>query len=161
MATGGTQAAIRSFSALKPRAGDAAINMALYIARVKQEIQTGVKVHRTMPGATPEQISNSQDVLKELDTVIPFNVSDVLSVLRGSEKPMGTKMEALIGTPSIVPSAVQNLPTQQVQPSVNPSQPKTQNRFNEERQKANAAIARGAPIEEVKKRFKQKTGEDL
>jgi len=50
---------------------------------------------------------------------------------------------------------------QQVQPSVNPSQPKTQDKFNEERQKANAAIARGAPIEEVKKRFKQKTGEDL
>jgi len=130
LATAGTQAAIRSFSALKPRAGDAAINMALYIARVKQEIQTGVKVHKTMPGATPEQISNAQDVLQELDVVIPFNVSDVLSVLRGGGKPMGTKMEALIGTPSIVPSAVQNLPTQQVQPSTNIPRPKTQDEYN-------------------------------
>jgi hypothetical protein len=130
LATAGTQAAIRSFSALKPRAGDAAINMALYIARVKQEIQTGVKVHKTMPGATPEQISNAQDVLQELDVVIPFNVSDVLSVLRGGGKPMGTKMEALIGTPSIVPSAVQNQPTQQVQPSTNIPRPKTQDEYN-------------------------------
>jgi hypothetical protein len=130
LATGGTQAAIRSFSALKPRAGDAAINMALYIARVKQEIQTGVKVHKTMPGATPEQIANAQDVLKQLDVAIPFNVSDVLAVLRGGGKPIETKMEALIGTPSIVPSAVQNQPTQQVQPSTDIPRPKTQDEYN-------------------------------
>ena len=130
LATGGTQAAIRSFSSLKPRAGDAAINMALYLARVKQEIQTGVKVHRTMPGATPEQIANAQDVLQRLDAAIPFNVTDVLSVLRGGGKPMETKMEALIGTPSIVQSAVQSQPTQQVQPSTNIPRPKTQDEYN-------------------------------
>jgi hypothetical protein len=130
LATGGTQAAIRSFSSLKPRAGDAAINMALYLARVKQEIQTGVKVHRTMPGATPEQIANAQDVLQRLDAAIPFNVTDVLSVLRGGGKPMETKMEALIGTPSIVQSAVQSQPTQQVQPSTSIPQPKTQDEYN-------------------------------
>jgi hypothetical protein len=115
---------------LKPRAGDAAINMALYLARVKQEIQTGVKVHRTMPGATPEQIANAQDVLQRLDAAIPFNVTDVLSVLRGGGKPMETKMEALIGTPSIVQSAVQGQPTQQVQPSTNIPRPKTQEEYN-------------------------------
>jgi hypothetical protein len=130
LATGGTQAAIRSFSSLKPRAGDAAINMALYLARVKQEIQTGVKVHKTMPGATPEQIANAQDVLQRLDATIPFNVSDVLSVLRGNGRPIETKMEALIGTPSIVPSAVQGQPTQQVQPSTSIPQPKTQDEYN-------------------------------
>ena len=130
LATGGTQAAIRSFSSLKPRAGDAAINMALYLARVKQEIQIGVKVHKTMPGATPEQIANAQDVLQRLDAAIPFNVSDVLSVLRGGGKPMETKMEALIGTPSIVESAVQGQPTQQVQPSTSIPQPKTQDEYN-------------------------------
>jgi len=161
LATGGTQAAIRSFSSLKPRAGDAAINLALYLARVKQEIQTGVKVHEKMPGATSEQLAATSDVLKRIDNAVPFNVSDVLSVLRGNGKPIETKMEALISTPSIVPTVIQSQPLQQVQPSVNPSQQKTQDRFNEERQKANAAIARGAPIEEVKKRFKQKTGEDL
>lgn len=130
LATGGTQAAIRSFSSLKPRAGDAAINMALYLARVKQEIQTGVKVHRTMPGATPEQIANAEDVLQRLDAAIPFNVTDVLSVLRGGGKPMETKMEALIGTPSIVQSAVQSQPTQQVQPSTSIPRPKTQEEYN-------------------------------
>ena len=130
LATGGTQAAIRSFSSLKPRAGDAAINLALYLARVKQEIQTGVKVHEKMPGATPEQLVATTDVLKRIDTAVPFNVSDVLSVLRGSGKPIETKMEALIGTPSIVESAVQGQPTQQVQPSTNIPQPKTQEEYN-------------------------------
>jgi hypothetical protein len=130
LASGGTQAAIRSFSSLKPRAGDAAINMALYLARVKQEIQTGVKVHKAMPGATPEQIANGQEVLQQLDVAIPFDVSDVLSVLRGGGKPLETKMEALIGTPSIVKSAVQNQPTQQVQPSTSIPQPKTQEEYN-------------------------------
>jgi hypothetical protein len=39
-------------------------------------------------------------------------------------------MEALIGTPSIVPSAVQNQPTQQVQPSTDIPRPKTQDEYN-------------------------------
>jgi hypothetical protein len=130
LANGSTRGAIASFSALKPRAGDAAINMALYLARVKQEIQIGVKVHKTMPGATPEQIANAQDVLQRLDVAIPFDVSDVLSVLRGGGKPMETKMQELIGTPSIVESAVQGQPTQQVQPSTNIPQPKTQEEYN-------------------------------
>lgn len=130
LANGGTQAAIRSFSSLKPRAGDAAINMALYLARVKQEIQTGVKVHKAMPGATPEQIANAQEVLKQIDVAIPFDVSDVLSVLRGGRKPMETKMQALIGTPSIVENAVQGQPTQQVQPSTSIPQPKTQEEYD-------------------------------
>jgi hypothetical protein len=130
LATGGTQAAIRSFSSLKPRAGDAAINLALYLARVKQEIQTGVKVHQKMPGATPEQLVATTDVLKRMDTAVPFNVSDVLSVLRGNGRPIESKMEALIGTPSIVPSAVQNQPVQQVQPSTNLPRPKTQEEYD-------------------------------
>jgi hypothetical protein len=130
LATGGTQAAIRSFSSLKPRAGDAAINLALYLARVKQEIQTGVKVHEKMPGATPEQLVATTDVLKRIDTAVPFNVSDVLSVLRGNGRPIEAKMEALIGTPSIVPSAVQNQPVQQVQPSTNLPRPKTQEEYD-------------------------------
>lgn len=127
LATGGTQAAIRSFSSLKPRAGDAAINLALYLARVKQEIQTGVKVHEKMPGATPEQLVATNNVLKRIDTAVPFNVTDVLSVLRAGGKPIETKMEALIGTPSIVPSAVQNQPTQ---PSTNLPRPKTQEEYD-------------------------------
>jgi hypothetical protein len=130
LATGGTQAAIRSFSSLKPRAGDAAINLALYLARVKQEIQTGVKVHEKMPGATPEQLVATTDVLKRIDTAVPFNVSDVLSVLRGNGRPIEARMEALIGTPSIVPSAVQNQPVQQVQPSTDIPRPKTQDEYN-------------------------------
>ena len=130
LATGGTQAAIRSFSSLKPRAGDAAINLALYLARVKQEIQTGVKVHEKMPGATPEQLVATSNVLKRIDTAVPFNVTDVLSVLRGNGRPVEAKMEALIGTPSIVPSAVQGQPTQQVQPSTSIPQPKTQQEYN-------------------------------
>lgn len=51
VASGATQGAIKSFNALKPKAGDPAINMAMYIARVKQEIETGIRVHREMPGS--------------------------------------------------------------------------------------------------------------
>ncbi len=68
--------------------------------------------------------------MQRLDAAIPFNVTDVLSVLRGGGKPMETKMEALIGTPSIVQSAVQSQPTQQVQPSTNIPRPKTQDEYN-------------------------------
>jgi len=101
LASGATKAAIQSFNSLKPRKGDSAINMALYIARVKQEIQTGIDVHSKMPGATPEQKEATKAMLGEMNTVVPFDVDVVLDTLRKNRKTLDSKMQGLLKTPTI------------------------------------------------------------
>jgi hypothetical protein len=104
LANGSTRGAIASFSALKPREGDNAINMAIYIARVKQEIETGVKVHAEMPGATPGQKQNNLRNIERINQAVPFSVEDTLNVLKANRRPLGKKMEQLLNQPQIVPN---------------------------------------------------------
>lgn len=104
LANGSTRAAIASFSAIKPREGDDAINMAIYLARVKQEIETGIKVHAEMPGATPGQKQNNLKNIERINRTVPFSVEDTLNVLKANRKPLGKKMEQLLTQPQIVPN---------------------------------------------------------
>ena len=104
LATGATKAAIQSFGALKPRVGDDAINMAIYLARVKQEIETGIKVHAEMPGATPGQKQNNLRNIERINQTVPFSVEDTLNVLKANRRPLGKKMEQLLTQPQIVPN---------------------------------------------------------
>jgi len=101
LASGGTKANIAAFDAVKPRAGDDAINMALYIARVKQEIEVGINVHDKMPGATQEQKAEAQRILRELDRVVPFDTTDVMNTLRQNRAQMSEKMNKLVNTPTV------------------------------------------------------------
>ena len=102
LASGGTKGNIAAFDAVKPRAGDDAINMALYIARVKQEIEVGVRVHDKMPGATPEQKAEAQQILRELNRIVPFDTSDVMETLRKNRGQMSDKMNTLVNRPTMV-----------------------------------------------------------
>jgi hypothetical protein len=101
LASGATKANIASFNSLRPGAGDNAINMAIYLARVKQEIETGIKVHNKMPGATQEQKEATKLILDDLNNVVPFSVDDTLNVLKKSKKPLGEKMQKLVSQPQV------------------------------------------------------------
>ena len=122
LANGSTRGAIASFSALKPREGDAAINMAIYLARVKQEIETGIKVHNEMPGATPGQKQNNLRNIERINQTVPFSVEDTLNVLKANRRPLGKKMEQLVTQPQIVPNVSMEPQAQQQKPM--PSQEK-------------------------------------
>ena len=116
LANGSTRGAIASFSALKPREGDDAINMAIYLARVKQEIETGIKVHGEMPGATPGQKQNNVRNIERINKTVPFSVEDTLDVLKANRKPLGKKMEQLLTQPQIVPNVSMEPQAQQQKP---------------------------------------------
>ena len=122
LANGSTRGAIASFSALKPRKGDEAINMAIYLARVKQEIETGIKVHAEMPGATPGQRQNNVKNIERINKTVPFSVEDTLNVLKANRKPLGKKMEQLLTQPQIVPNV--SMEPQATQKKAMPSQGK-------------------------------------
>ena len=116
LATGATKAAIQSFGTLKPREGDDAINMAIYLARVKQEIETGIKVHAEMPGATPGQKQNNIQNIERINKTVPFSVEDTLNVLKANRRPLGKKMEQLLSQPQIVPNtSMESQSTRQTQ----------------------------------------------
>jgi hypothetical protein len=96
LASGVTKAKIDAFNSLRPGPGDNAINMALYIARVKQEIETGISVHQEMPGATEGQKEKTQAILAKINQVVPFDVNDVLQVMRMKKQTLGANMQQLV-----------------------------------------------------------------
>lgn len=101
LASASTQAQVKGFDALRPKAGDSAINMALYLAKVRQEIETGVKVHSTLLGANPDQKENAKVRLKEIQNAIPFTVNDVLNVLRDDRETLSDSSKKLLSQPGI------------------------------------------------------------
>ena len=96
LATGGTKANIEAFNSLKPRAGEAAINMALYVALVKQEIENGIKSHKEMNGATPGQKAENEKILEDLNRIIPFEPKDVMNAMRGKKGTISDKVNKLV-----------------------------------------------------------------
>lgn len=100
LATGSTKANIAAFDSLRPRAGDSAINMALYLARVKQEIEAGITVFSTMSGASEQQIEIANKIKNELDTIVPFTVDTVFQVMTRNGKTLDNKMQSLLKLPN-------------------------------------------------------------
>jgi hypothetical protein len=96
LASGATVAKVKAFDSLRPKAGDNAINMALYFARVRQELETGIEVFLTNTGANEEQKRQAQEILKNLPKQIPFTVEDVFRKVPGSQQKLSEEMDRLI-----------------------------------------------------------------
>jgi hypothetical protein len=96
LASGATVAKVKAFDSLRPKAGDNAINMALYFARVRQELETGIEVFLTNTGANEEQKKQAQEILKNLPKQIPFTVEDVFKKVPGSQQKLSEEMDRLI-----------------------------------------------------------------
>lgn len=106
LASSATKFNVQQYSALRPRAGDTAINMAIYLAKVRQEIETGVLSHSRMAGATPEQRQDLQLILKDVEKTIPFTLDDVTSVLRRGRERLDEKTQRVLGLPSVTEEAI-------------------------------------------------------
>lgn len=96
LASGTTQANVRSFDALRPRAGDKAINMALYLARLKQEIEIGLDVFETNAGATDRQLAQIPQLKEETKNLLQFDIEDVLNVMSANQATLGKSMQKLV-----------------------------------------------------------------
>ena len=106
LASSATKFNVQQYSALRPRAGDRAINMAIYLAKVRQEIETGVLSHSRMAGATAEQKQDLQNVLKDVEKTIPFTLDDVTDVLRKGRERLDEKTQRILGLPSVTEEAI-------------------------------------------------------
>ena len=105
LANGSTAAQVKGFDSLKPKAGDHPINMALYLAKVRQEIETGIRVHSTMAGATAEQKAFAKEKLQDVQQAIPFTVKEVLDILNSGRGTLSDSSQKLLSQPGILGSA--------------------------------------------------------
>lgn len=102
LASGATNYVIKQYDQLKPRAGDKAINMALWLAKVRQEIETGIQAHSRMPGATPGQIEDLSKALQKVRTAVPFTVEDATEAVRRGRTSLVDRSAALLNLPSVI-----------------------------------------------------------
>ena len=99
LASGSTLAKVKAFDALRPKAGDNALNMALYFARVRQELETGIEVFLTNYGANDEQKKQASEILRVLPQQIPFTVNDVFKAFQQStnvNKTLNEELKSLV-----------------------------------------------------------------
>jgi hypothetical protein len=86
-----------------PKDGDSPVNMALFLARVKQELDVLAKTFYKHPGANEGYVNQMNDYMKELNAAIPFDVPAVLEAARRSRQSVSERFGGPATEPVRVP----------------------------------------------------------
>ena len=78
---GVTEAAIKEYQKMLPKAGDKKINTFLFLGMMRQEMEVAVK-HLQGAQANPEQISQAIAARNAVNKTVPFTTSDILRIMR-------------------------------------------------------------------------------
>lgn len=76
---GATDAAAKEYGKMEPKYGDSIMSKALYFAEVRQIAELGLHDLQTS-GGTPEQVQRAQNLVNEVQQVVPYTVKDVITV---------------------------------------------------------------------------------
>lgn len=100
---GQTKQAFEEIGKQAPRAGDARINTYLWLGMLKQTIALAEKDLQAA-GGSKEQLDQVKAVRAEIDSVVPFNTTDVYRVIRGGGKQLldGKTEQMLKGSSNIM-----------------------------------------------------------
>lgn len=98
LASGATAGQIATYEGMVPRAGDPAMLSAIYLAWIKQELKDGANVYRSQKGPTERQIILVDDTIKRLDKLVPFDLEQVMSSIRGTDKTLANQLDAYISS---------------------------------------------------------------
>jgi DNA-binding phage protein len=85
-----------------PKSGEDAMTGALFLARIKQELDAGAEVLMVNPDAAPDMKKLTQEYRKKLDEAVPFDVKDVLNVSSGASPRVKDQMNKILNLPSIM-----------------------------------------------------------
>jgi hypothetical protein len=85
-----------------PKAGESAISGALFLARIKQELNAGAEVLMANPDAAPDMKRLAQKYIKRLNEAVPFDVKDVLNVSIGASPRVKDQMTAILHLPPVM-----------------------------------------------------------
>jgi len=86
---------VDAYKTQMPRENDTAASTALFLARMKQELNILAKSYAAHPGANDQMIANVESWNTELNQVIPFNVSDVLKATNNARVTIGQEFKNL------------------------------------------------------------------
>jgi hypothetical protein len=92
LANGTTVANLKAFDEMKPLAGDSPLVTALYLARLKQELEVGLSVYVTNRATSTEQRAQVRGVVEPILNAINFEPSDVLNAMAKSNAGQGTNL---------------------------------------------------------------------
>jgi hypothetical protein len=92
LANGTTVANLKAFDEMKPLAGDSPLVTALYLARLKQELEVGLSVYVTNRATSTEQRAQVRGVVEPILNAINFEPSDVLNAMAKSNAGRGTNL---------------------------------------------------------------------
>jgi hypothetical protein len=95
-ANSGAKAAVEAYKQQVARAGDSPIAMATFLARSKQELQILNDAFKDHPGANEGEINQLNTMLKELNTRIPFNVSDINKAIGKGREEISSSTQKMI-----------------------------------------------------------------
>lgn len=98
-ASAASKAKMEQYAKQIPRAGDNAESAAIFLARMKQELQTVRDGFVDRQGANKEQVAKMDQAIKELDKAIPFTIDQVMEAKakRAGGKTMGAKAAKTYG----------------------------------------------------------------
>jgi len=98
-ASAASKAKMEQYGKQIPRAGDNAESAAIFLARMKQELETVRQGFVDRQGANSEQVKKMDQAMKDLDKAIPFSIDQVMEAKakKAGGKTMGAKATATYG----------------------------------------------------------------
>jgi hypothetical protein len=154
-----TEASIKEFAKMAPRAGDSKINTYLYLAMIRQEFDVAVKDLQAAQ-ANPEQIRLAELARDNAYKVIPFTVADVTRIMRaGGPAMVNANTTALLAASNRIKAFEMGL-TRQPNPPEVAAAPAPAVEESENYKKAKKAILEGGNREKILERMLE-AGENI
>ena len=95
-ATSSAKAQLEAYKRQVAREGDNPVAMAMFLARIKQELNLFLEMFAEHPGANEGYLRKMQARMDTINRAIPFTVEDVFAAQRGSRKTISQETSALI-----------------------------------------------------------------
>jgi hypothetical protein len=93
---------IKAYQEQVARKGDNPIITAVFLARLKQEMDAVADSYQEHPGASTGQKAKIKQLASDIDKSVPFDMDDVLTAARKGRQTIGQDMQKLINVPPSV-----------------------------------------------------------
>ena len=98
-ATSAAKAQLEAYKRQVAREGDNPVAMAMFLARIKQELNLFLEMFSEHPGANEGYLRKMQARMDIINRAIPFDVEDVFAAQRGSRKTISQETSNLVRKP--------------------------------------------------------------
>ena len=101
-ANSSAKAIVNAYKEQVAQFGDSAAAQAMFLARMKQELEVLSKAFKNHPGANEGYVNDMKEYVDSLNQAIPFNVQQVIAANRGNQRTITQKFQSLSQQPSSI-----------------------------------------------------------